>query len=41
MNHFAAHVILCQIGLDEFLDMSSEEREANYGTQIGQDRMVS
>lgn len=40
MNEFAAHVILCQTGLDEFLDMLPEEREASYGSQIGFERMV-
>jgi hypothetical protein len=40
MNTFAAHVILCQVGVDEFLEMSPQEREVTYGLHIGIDRMV-
>ncbi|KAJ3982645.1 hypothetical protein F5890DRAFT_330989 [Lentinula detonsa] len=40
MNHFSAGVILCQISLDEFLEISSEERVARFAPQVGYDRMV-
>ncbi|KAJ3745119.1 hypothetical protein DFH05DRAFT_1120838 [Lentinula detonsa] len=40
MNHFSAGVILCQISLDEFLEISPEERVARFAPQVGHDRMV-
>lgn len=41
MNRFAAYLILCQIPLTEFLDMSSEARLLQFGSHVGNDRMVS
>jgi hypothetical protein len=41
MNHFAAYVILCQIDLGEFLDLSPEERVERFGAFVGVERMVS
>ncbi|KAJ4478414.1 hypothetical protein J3R30DRAFT_2898104 [Lentinula aciculospora] len=40
MNHFAACVILCQISLDEFLEISAEERSARFTPYVGNYRMV-
>jgi hypothetical protein len=40
MNHFAAYVILCQIDLGEFLELSPEERVERFGAFVGVERMV-
>jgi len=41
MNRFAAYVILCQITVDDFLEMVPEERITKFGPFIGNDRMVT
>ncbi|KAJ3755300.1 hypothetical protein EV360DRAFT_27504, partial [Lentinula raphanica] len=41
MNHFSACVILCQISLDDLLEMDPEERVARFALHVGHDRMVS
>lgn len=40
MNFFAACVILCQNSLQDFLDLTSEERVSQFGRLVGQERMV-
>ncbi|KAJ3899195.1 hypothetical protein F5879DRAFT_1005368 [Lentinula edodes] len=40
MNHFAACAVLCQITLDELLEISPEERIARFSLHLGYDRMV-
>ncbi|CAK5279337.1 unnamed protein product [Mycena citricolor] len=40
MNHFAAYVILCQMDLQQFLDLSPEDRLQKLSWSIGKDRMV-
>ncbi|KAL0581356.1 hypothetical protein V5O48_000732 [Marasmius crinis-equi] len=39
MNHFAAFVILCQVGVQDVLDMSPEERISSFGPHVGNDKM--
>nr|GAT60059.1 predicted protein [Mycena chlorophos] len=39
MNLFASFVILCQIGLEQFLELTSEERTAQFATFVGATRM--
>ncbi|KAJ3827374.1 hypothetical protein F5880DRAFT_1538095 [Lentinula raphanica] len=41
MNHFSACVILCQISLDELLEMHPEERVARFAPHVGHDRMLT
>jgi len=41
MNVFAASVILCQKPLQDFMDMAAELRALEFGTLIGQERIVS
>lgn len=41
MNRFAAYLILCQIDLEEFLELSPEERVERFGAFVGVERMVS
>jgi len=41
MNVFVASVILSQVGLEEFLDASPEDRLQMFGPLVGMDRMVS
>ncbi|KAK0461811.1 uncharacterized protein EV420DRAFT_1640112 [Desarmillaria tabescens] len=41
MNRFAAYVILCQITVEEFLDLSPQERIDRFGIYVGHERMVS
>ncbi|KAJ7611582.1 hypothetical protein FB45DRAFT_940310 [Roridomyces roridus] len=40
MNRFAAFVILCQIDLEEFLDLNPEERVNKFGGFVGLERML-
>ncbi|KAJ4482905.1 hypothetical protein C8J55DRAFT_510946 [Lentinula edodes] len=37
MNHFTACVVLCQIPLDELLEISPEKRIARFAPHLGQD----
>lgn len=41
MNRFAAYVILCQITVEQFLDLSPQERIDRFGIYVGYERMVS
>ncbi|KAK0190642.1 hypothetical protein F5146DRAFT_1223500 [Armillaria mellea] len=41
MNRFAAYVILCQITVEEFLDLSPQERIDRFGIYVGHERMMS
>ncbi|KAJ3768982.1 hypothetical protein FB446DRAFT_749723 [Lentinula raphanica] len=41
MNHFSACVILCQISLDDLLEMDPEERVARFAPHVGHDRMLT
>ncbi|KAJ7063510.1 hypothetical protein C8F01DRAFT_1133304 [Mycena amicta] len=40
MNLFASFVILCQIGIEEFLELTPEERLAKFAGFVGVERMV-
>ncbi|KAJ7243403.1 hypothetical protein B0H12DRAFT_1130976 [Mycena haematopus] len=40
MNQFAAYLILCQIDLGEFLELSAEARVEKFGAFVGVERMV-
>ncbi|KAF7353656.1 hypothetical protein MVEN_01050400 [Mycena venus] len=40
MNRFAAYLILCQIDLGEFLELSPEARMEKFGAFVGTERMV-
>lgn len=40
MNRFAAFMILCQIDLGEFLELSPEVRVEKFGVFVGLERMV-
>ncbi|KAK1230488.1 hypothetical protein PQX77_006416 [Marasmius sp. AFHP31] len=39
MNHFAAVVILCQVGVQDVLDMQPEDRISSFGPYVGNERM--
>ncbi|KAL0072714.1 hypothetical protein AAF712_000477 [Marasmius tenuissimus] len=39
MNHFAAVVILCQVGVQDVLDMQPKERISLFGPYVGNERM--
>ncbi|KAK0491325.1 hypothetical protein IW261DRAFT_1354821 [Armillaria novae-zelandiae] len=41
MNRFAAYVILCQVTVEEFLDLSPQERIDRFGIYVGHERMMS
>ncbi|KAJ3540953.1 hypothetical protein NM688_g6155 [Phlebia brevispora] len=41
MNVFAAAAILSSISLDDFLDMTAQERIDQFGTTIGEDRIIT
>ncbi|SJL02316.1 uncharacterized protein ARMOST_05642 [Armillaria ostoyae] len=41
MNRFAAYVILCQITVEEFLDLFPQERIDMFGIYVGHERMMS
>ncbi|KAF5372952.1 hypothetical protein D9758_001575 [Tetrapyrgos nigripes] len=41
MNRFAAYVILCQISVEDFLEMMPEERLERFGPFIGDERIVT
>ncbi len=41
MNRFAAYVILCQITVEDFLDLSPQERIDRFGIYVGHERMVT
>jgi hypothetical protein len=41
MNRFVAFVILCQISLQDFVDLSPDARIEGFGHLIGVDRIVS
>ncbi|KAK7045657.1 hypothetical protein VNI00_007490 [Paramarasmius palmivorus] len=41
MNHFAAFVILCQVNVQEFLDMSSDQRLLRFGPHAGHERLAT
>ncbi|KAJ3725205.1 hypothetical protein C8R42DRAFT_660854 [Lentinula raphanica] len=41
MNHFSACVILCQISVDDLLEMDPEERVARFTPHVGHDRMLT
>jgi hypothetical protein len=40
INRFSASIILCQISLEEFLNLEPEERIARFGEFIGTDLVV-
>ena len=40
MNFFAACIILCQKPLQDFLDLTAEERVVEFGPLVGKERMV-
>ncbi|KAF7359276.1 hypothetical protein MSAN_01270000 [Mycena sanguinolenta] len=40
MNRFAAYLILCQIDLGDFLELSAEARMEKFGAFVGVDRMI-
>ena len=40
MNHFSASIILCQVSVEEFIDLLPEERIAAFGPYILADRLV-
>ena len=41
MNRFSASIVLCQVSLQDFLNMEPEERIARFGGFIGADTVVS
>uniref|UniRef100_A0A0W0EX34 Proteophosphoglycan 5 n=1 Tax=Moniliophthora roreri TaxID=221103 RepID=A0A0W0EX34_MONRR len=41
MNHFAAFVILCQVPVQEFLNMHPDERSARFGPYVGNERLAT
>lgn len=40
INRFSASIILCQVSLQEFLNMEPEERITRFGKFIGADAVV-
>ena len=40
MNRFSASIVLCQVSLQDFLDIEPEERIARFGGFIGADTVV-
>jgi len=40
MNNFSASIVLCELSLQEFVDMSPEDRMNRFGTYIGVQPMV-
>ena len=40
INHFSASIILCQVSLEEFIDLLPEERVSAFGAYILPDRIV-
>jgi hypothetical protein len=40
MNRFSASIVLCQVSLEDFLNIEPEERIARFGGFIGADSVV-
>ena len=40
MNRFSASIVLCQVSLEDFLNIEPEERIARFGGFIGADTVV-
>ena len=40
MNNFSASIVLCEMSLQEFVEMSSEDRMDGFGGYIGVQPMV-
>jgi hypothetical protein len=40
MNRFSASIVLCQVSLEDFLNIEPEERIARFGGFIGVDTVV-
>jgi len=40
MNNFSASIILCEMSLQEFVDMSPEDRMDGFGGYVGMGPMV-
>ena len=40
MNNFSASIVLCEMSLQEFVDMSPEDRMNGFGGYIGVQPMV-
>lgn len=40
MNRFSASIVLCQVSLQDFLNIEPEERIARFGVFIGVDTVV-
>lgn len=41
MNHYAAAAIMSQVSMDDFLNMSAQERLHCFASVVGEDRIVS
>jgi len=41
LNHFSASIVLCQVSLEEFIDLLPEERVSAFGAYILPDHIVS
>jgi len=40
MNNFSVAIILCQISLQEFIDLSPQERIDAFGSYVGRESLV-
>ncbi|KIM38159.1 hypothetical protein M413DRAFT_247139 [Hebeloma cylindrosporum] len=41
MNNFSASIVLCEMSLQEFVDMSSDERMNGFGGYVGVQPMMN